>query len=45
MKKTVSLILVLMLALGMTATAMADTIKIGGLAPLTGCLLYTSRCV
>lgn len=36
MKKTVSLILVLMLALGMTATAMADTIKIGGLAPLTG---------
>ncbi|MEG0144910.1 MAG: ABC transporter substrate-binding protein [Clostridia bacterium] len=37
MKKLVSLILVTVLALGMTSVALAaDTLKIGGIAPLTG---------
>ncbi len=36
MKKTLSLILVLVLALGLCSAALADTIKIGGIAPLTG---------
>lgn len=36
MKKTVSLILVLVLVLGLSGAALADTIKIGGIAPITG---------
>jgi branched-chain amino acid transport system substrate-binding protein len=36
MKKVTCLVLALMLALGVAGTAMADTIKIGGIAPLTG---------
>ena len=36
MKKIVSTLLVLALALGLCSAAMADTVKIGGIAPLTG---------
>ncbi len=36
MKRILALTLTLMLALGAAAPAMADTIKIGGIAPLTG---------
>lgn len=36
MKKVLSLVLVLALALGLSSVAFADTIKIGGIAPLTG---------
>ena len=36
MKKVFALILALLLALGATSVAVADTIKIGGIAPLTG---------
>ncbi len=36
MKKTLALVLALMLALGASSVALAETIKIGGIAPLTG---------
>lgn len=36
MKKTLALVLALVLALGVSSVALADTIKIGGIAPLTG---------